>query len=83
MGEFFAILVAGIDLSVGAILALSGMVTAKLMLAGIDPIIAALIGGVLVGGALGLSTVAWSTGQVSIRLLSLLAQTPFFVASPW
>lgn len=37
MGEFFAILVAGIDLSVGAILALSGMVTAKLMLAGIDP----------------------------------------------
>ena len=53
MGEFFAILVAGIDLSVGAILALSGMVTAKLMLAGIDPFLAALIGGVLVGGALG------------------------------
>ncbi|KJX07921.1 D-allose transporter subunit, partial [Enterobacter hormaechei subsp. xiangfangensis] len=53
MGEFFAILVAGIDLSVGAILALSGMVTAKLMLAGVDPFFAALIGGVLVGGALG------------------------------
>lgn len=53
MGEFFAITVAGIDLSVGAILALSGMVTAKLMLAGIDPFLAALIGGVLVGGALG------------------------------
>lgn len=52
MGEFFAILVAGIDLSVGAILALSGMVTAKLMLAGVDPFLAALIGGVLVGGAL-------------------------------
>lgn len=49
MGEFFAILVAGIDLSVGAILALSGMVTAKLMLAGVDPFFAALIGGVLVG----------------------------------
>ena len=48
MGEFFAILVAGIDLSVGAILALSGMVTAKLMLAGVDPFFAALIGGVLV-----------------------------------
>ena len=46
MGEFFAILV-------GAILALSGMVTAKLMLAGVDPFLAALIGGVLVGGALG------------------------------
>ena len=53
MGEFFAILVAGIDLSVGAILALSGMVTAKLMLAGVDPFLAAMIGGVLVGGALG------------------------------
>ena len=48
MGEFFAILVAGIDLSVGAILALSGMVTAKLMLAGVDPFFAALIGGCLV-----------------------------------
>lgn len=53
MGEFFAILIAGIDLSVGAVLALSGMVTAKLMLAGTDPVLAALIGGVLVGGALG------------------------------
>ncbi|KGQ11111.1 D-allose transport system permease protein AlsC [Beauveria bassiana D1-5] len=53
MGEFFAILVAGIDLSVGAILALSGMVTAKLMLAGVDPFLAALIGGVIVGGLLG------------------------------
>ena len=52
MGEFFAILVAGIDLSVGAILALSGMVTAKLMLAGVDPIFAALIGGVLASGTL-------------------------------
>ncbi|WP_279716667.1 D-allose ABC transporter permease [Chelonobacter oris] len=53
MGEFFAILIAGIDLSVGAILALSGMVTAKLMLAGLDPIWAAIIGGVFVGGGLG------------------------------
>lgn len=40
-------------ISHSAILALSGMVTAKLMLAGIDPFLAALIGGVLVGGALG------------------------------
>jgi len=53
VGEFFAILIAGIDLSVGAILALSGMVTAKLMLAGVDPTLAAIIGGVLVGGGLG------------------------------
>lgn len=53
MGEFFAILIAGIDLSVGAILALAGMVTAKLMIMGVDPVIASIIGGVLVGGGLG------------------------------
>lgn len=53
VGEFFAILIAGIDLSVGAILALSGMVTAKLMLSGIDPFLAALIGSFIVGGGLG------------------------------
>lgn len=58
MGEFFAILVAGIDLSVGAILALSGMVTAKLMLAGVDPFLAALIGGVL--GAINGCLVNWT-----------------------
>ncbi|HBO37911.1 MAG TPA: allose ABC transporter, partial [Pasteurellaceae bacterium] len=53
MGEFFAILIAGIDLSVGAILALAGMVTAKLMVAGVDPILAVIIGSILVGGGLG------------------------------
>ncbi len=39
------------------------MVTAKLMLAGVDPFLAALIGGVLVGGALGAingCTVNWT-----------------------
>lgn len=82
MGEFFAILVAGIDLSVGAILALSGMVTAKLMLAGVDPIFAALIGGVLVGGALGAINgclVNW-TGHPFIITLGIM---PFFAVSPW
>lgn len=83
MGEFFAILVAGIDLSVGAILALSGMVTAKLMLAGVDPFLAALIGGVLVGGALGRSTAARSTGRGYTHLLSPLVPTPFSVGSRW
>ncbi|PJC86774.1 allose ABC transporter [Vibrio sp. HA2012] len=53
MGVFFAILIAGIDLSVGAVLALSGMITAKLMIAGMNPVLAALIGGVFVGGGLG------------------------------
>lgn len=52
-GEFFAILIAGIDLSVGSIIALTGMVTAKLMVSGIHPIIAILLGGILLGALLG------------------------------
>ena len=49
--------VAGIDLSVGDDPgAFSRMATAKLMLAGVDPFSKAMIGGVLVGGALGAST---------------------------
>jgi D-allose transport system permease protein len=53
-GEFFAILLAGIDLSVGSIMALSGIVMAKLMIAGIHPLIAILLGGVLLGMVLGI-----------------------------
>lgn len=83
MGEFFAILVAGIDLSVGAILALSGMVTAKLMLAGIDPFLAALIGGVLVGGALGAINGCLVNWTDYTRSLSPLAPTLFSVGSRW
>ena len=67
MGEFFAILVAGIDLSVGAILALSGMVTAKLMLAGIDPFLAALIGGIWLLWWMGFHlSVATGTGFIAL-----------------
>lgn len=53
LGEFFPILIAGIDLSVGSILALAGIVTGKLLLAGFDPWLAVLIGGALVGVVLG------------------------------
>ncbi|GGD94818.1 cytochrome c6 [Aureimonas endophytica] len=53
LGEFFPILIAGIDLSVGSILALSGIVTGKLLVAGFDPTLAVLIGGVGTGLALG------------------------------
>jgi D-allose transport system permease protein len=53
LGEFFAILIAGIDLSVGSVLALTGMTTAKLMVAGVHPVFAVLLGGVVVGLALG------------------------------
>ncbi len=53
-GEFFAILIAGIDLSVGSVVALTGMFTGKLLVAGMNPIFAILIGGVLAGAMIGL-----------------------------
>lgn len=53
-GEFFAILIAGIDLSVGSSVALTGMVTAKLMMVGVNPILAFLIGAVLCGMVIGI-----------------------------
>ena len=51
-GMTFIILIGGIDLSVGAILALVGIVTASLIQAGIDPILASCIG-LLLGAACG------------------------------
>jgi len=53
LGEFFAILIAGIDLSVGSILALTGMITGKLMVGGVHPLFAVLIGGIFIGIVLG------------------------------
>lgn len=35
LGEFFAILIAGIDLSVGSVAALTGLFTAKMMIVGV------------------------------------------------
>ena len=52
LGEFFAILIAGIDLSVGSVVALSGMLTAKLMVGGV-PALAAVLLGILFGAILG------------------------------
>lgn len=52
-GVFFAILIAGIDLSVGSVIALTGMFTAKLLLAGVHPILAILVGGIIAGAAIG------------------------------
>lgn len=53
LGEFFAILIAGIDLSVGSVVALSGMCAAKLMVAGVPPLAAVALG-ILIGAMLGL-----------------------------
>lgn len=52
-GVFFTILIAGIDLSVGSMLALTGMVTAQLMMAGMPFWLAILLGGVVLGALLG------------------------------
>ena len=55
LGEFFAILLGGIDLSVSSTMALSGALTAQLMVnAGLPPIVAILIGVVVFGAAIGL-----------------------------
>lgn len=51
-GEFFAILIAGIDLSVGAVCGLSGMVAAELMVGGMPWVLACIIG-VLCGALFG------------------------------
>ena len=53
LGEFFAILIAGIDLSVGAVAGLVGMLTAKMMVAGV-PLPVAIIGGILLGILIGM-----------------------------
>jgi D-allose transport system permease protein len=52
-GEFFAILLAGIDLSVGSVMALSGVITAKLLIVGIHPALAVFLGVVVLGLILG------------------------------
>ena len=52
LGEFFAILIAGIDLSIGSVAALVGMVTAKLMVGGLNPLLAVILG-ILLGATLG------------------------------
>jgi len=53
LGEFFAILIAGIDLSVGSVLALTGLLAGKLMNAGVPVLLAVFLGCIVGGGALG------------------------------
>lgn len=52
VGEAMTIMSAGIDLSVGSVLASSGVLTAFMMVSGINPIIACILG-VLYGAAIG------------------------------
>lgn len=52
VGQLLVILTAGIDLSVGSVLGLSGAVTAQLLVGG-WPIVLAIVVGILIGAALG------------------------------
>lgn len=55
LGEFFAILLGGIDLSVSSVMALSGAVTAHLMVnAGLNPFLAILLGVLVFGAFIGI-----------------------------
>jgi D-allose transport system permease protein len=69
-GVFFTILIAGIDLSIGSVLALSGMVMAKLMMAGLPVWLAVLIGGVGTGALL---------GAINGALVNLTQLHPFII----
>ena len=68
-GEFFAILLAGIDLSVGSVACFSGILVAELSLKGVNPVICVLVG--LVGAAL--------LGAINGWLINALDLHPFVV----
>lgn len=69
-GEFFGIILGGIDLSVSSIMALSGVFTAKLMVAGWTPILAVIVG-VIVFGAI--------VGAVNGTLINVTGLPPFII----
>ncbi len=53
LGVFFTILIGGIDLSVGSIIALTGLATAKLLVTSMPVALAILLGGLVLGAFLG------------------------------
>ena len=70
-GMTFVIIAAGIDLSVGSILALGSMGTAGLLVSGI-PVPAAIVGGVLVGIAVGaVNGIAVAYGRIPAFIMTL------------
>lgn len=76
-GMTFVILLGGIDLSVGAVLALSSVAIATMMAAGMDPILATLCG-VLAGAALGaVNGIIISRGKVAPFIATLGTMTVF------
>lgn len=53
LGEFFAILIAGIDLSIGSVLALTGLLAGKLMNGGMPVLLAIFLGCIVAGAGMG------------------------------
>ncbi|TRZ40718.1 ribose ABC transporter permease [Niallia circulans] len=76
-GMTFVILTGGIDLSVGAILALSSALTAGMMVAGVDPIVAILVGCIL-GAVMGMVNGLFITiGKMAPFIATLATMTIF------
>ncbi len=76
-GMTFVILTGGIDLSVGSILALSSALMANLMLSGLDPILAIIIG-CLLGGVMGMVNGLMITkGRMAPFIATLATMTIF------
>ncbi|MEK5057275.1 ribose ABC transporter permease [Paenibacillus sp. FSL H7-0326] len=76
-GMTFVILTGGIDLSVGSILALSSAIVANLMLSGLDPILAIIVG-VLLGGIMGMMNGLMITkGKMAPFIATLASMTIF------
>lgn len=76
-GMTFVILTGGIDLSVGAILALSSALTAGMIVSGVDPILAIIIGCIL-GGLMGMVNGLFITkGKMAPFIATLATMTIF------
>ena len=76
-GMTFVILTGGIDLSVGSILALSSALMANLMLSGLDPILAIIVG-CLLGGVMGMVNGLMITkGKMAPFIATLATMTIF------
>ncbi|MFJ7930379.1 ABC transporter permease [Peribacillus sp. NPDC096622] len=76
-GMTFIILTGGIDLSVGSILALSSALMAGMMVSGIDPILAILVG-VLLGAIMGvINGILVSKGKMAPFIVTLATMTIF------
>ena len=74
-GMTLVILLGGIDLSVGSILALSSVLTATLLQSGVDPMLATLLG-ILAGAAMGLfNGLVISKGKVAPFIATLATMT--------